>query len=62
VTPSAVLRKFRELQRDLLYLKYGDDYLKHEHAPGKFWSEPTNDDAQMMEIIGAYAETGGVPE
>ena len=58
---TAVLHKFRELQRELLYLRYGNDWPQHNAHTDDFWADPSKADTDMLEIIAQYAEHGTCP-
>ena len=53
---AEALRKFRELRRELLYLRYGQDWRAHERPSPAIPDEPDEAEKQMLERIGRFAE------
>ena len=53
---AAALRKFRELQRELLYLHYGKDWETHQRAGSDLLDDADEQENGMLEVIGQFAE------
>ena len=48
--------KLRNLMRDLLYEKYGDDWSAHDRYAGKFFSEPSDEEKALLAKLTEFAE------
>jgi hypothetical protein len=58
---AAALRKFRELQRDLLRLRHGRDWETHQRAGSDLLDDADEQEKDMLEIIGKFAEGAWTP-
>jgi len=50
------LKKTRELLRDMLWLKYENEWRKRDRWAGTFFDPPSGDVQQFMEFIMAFAD------
>ena len=50
------LKKLRELSRDLLFIKYGEDWPQHDKRAGKFFAHPDEEEKAMLETLMRFAE------
>ncbi len=52
---ARVLKKWRELRRDLLYLKYGDEWRGHDRDGNFFDPQPSPEERLELEAMMAFA-------
>lgn len=50
------LKKTKELLRDLLYIKYGEEWRKHDRLAGKFYENPDAERLALMTFLLAFAD------